>query len=257
MTLVVIQRGHYPRTFGATGAPGEQDYAVKTSNLLAAQLREAGFEARVINADEPMVMYRGDIFVALHYDSASSDSASGASVGWQTSAGNRLAQLWKRAYAERGWNRGFRDDNYTTNLREYYGVRNAVSVGNKAAIITEAGFHTNVHDRALINPQLTAVSIVDAIKEYTGWKEPVPVVTPRDFVTELFKTRIPNAIIKDDAPTFQSWIAWRFARLYQWGREIVLTVRRLEAKLDAVAEKLDAHADVPNDEPEETEPKGI
>lgn len=167
MTTVVVQRGHVPRTSGATGAPGEQQFAIDTAAILKPLLVDMGFSTRVINADESMSAYRGDIFVAIHYDSGA-PSATGASVGYQSQEGARLAKLWKESYAQAGWRRGFRNDNYTTNLAQYYGVANAIRVGNKAAIITESGFHSNTGDDAMMTPYRTAISIADAIAKFTG-----------------------------------------------------------------------------------------
>lgn len=168
MSLVVIQMGHVPRTSGATGAPGEQDFARATAAKVAPLLRNMGHSIRIINADESRSKYEGDLFFSVHYDSSANSSASGASVGYQNAKGAVLAQAWKRAYRDEGWTRGFRDDNYTGNLSDYYGVREAIAAGNPCAIITESGFHTNKDDRALISPERTARSIARAVGEITN-----------------------------------------------------------------------------------------
>jgi N-acetylmuramoyl-L-alanine amidase len=167
MALVVVQRGHVPRTSGATGAPGEQQFARDTAAKLAPLLKAMGHNVRVIDADVPLSYYRGDLFVAIHYDSGAS-SASGASVGYQSSEGGKFAAAWKRAYVEAGWTRGFRADNYTANLGGYYGVSNAIRQGNRMAIITESGFHSNAGDKALMTPERTARSIAAAVAELTN-----------------------------------------------------------------------------------------
>lgn len=172
MSLVVVQRGHVPRTSGSTGAPGEQQFAIDTAALLAPMLRSMGHTVRVIDADEPRSRYAGNVFVSIHYDSSGSSSASGASVGYQNSHGQRFAQAWKSAYADAGWTRGFRPDNYTANLSQYYGVREAIAAGNLFAIITESGFQTNAQDRAMMTPELTARSIAVAVGEITDTQPP-------------------------------------------------------------------------------------
>jgi hypothetical protein len=98
---------------------------------------------------------------------------SGASVGYQTVEGERLGAAWKRHYKDSGWTRAFKPDNYTDALRGYYGVRRAVSQGNRNAIITEAGFVTNSHDKAMMSPQLTAIAIVNTVIEFAGGKAPI------------------------------------------------------------------------------------
>jgi len=182
MALVVVQRGHVPRTSGATGAPGEQQFARDTAAKLAPLLKAMGHNVRVIDADVPLSYYRGDLFVAIHYDSGAS-SASGASVGYQSSEGGKFAAAWKRAYVEAGWTRGFRADNYTANLGQYYGVSNAIRQGNRMAIITESGFHSNTGDKALMSPERTARSIAAAVAELTNREIPEDDMTPQELLT--------------------------------------------------------------------------
>lgn len=169
MATIVLQRGHVPRTSGATGAAGEQQYAIATADLTAQFLRQLGHDVRIIDADPvDKRVYRGDAFIALHWDSSANPTASGASVGYQTAEGERFAQRWKFHYKYAGWTRRFHPDNYTAALRGYYGVREAVKQGNRLAIITEAGFVTNSHDKAMMSPQLTAASLVSLVTEFFG-----------------------------------------------------------------------------------------
>lgn len=172
MSIVVVQRGHVPRTRGATGAPGEQEFARETAAALKPMLEKQGHTVRVIDADEPRNSYRGDLFVAIHYDSSSNSSATGASVGYQNGKGKRFAEAWKKHYKASGWDQGFREDNYSPNLGGYYGVRMAINEGNEMAIITESGFHTNKEDKALMSPERTATSIAMAVAEMTGKTPP-------------------------------------------------------------------------------------
>jgi hypothetical protein len=150
VSLVVIQRGHVPRRTGATGTTGEQAFAIDAAARAALHVRRIGHQSRIINADVADSEYRGDMFVAIHYDGSTNPTASGASVGYQTPEGAALARTWKRHYTANGWTRAYKPDNYTRALAGYYGVRHAVAVGNKRAIIIEAGFITNRHDAALI-----------------------------------------------------------------------------------------------------------
>lgn len=184
MALVVVQRGHVPRTTGATGAPGEQAFAIAAADRVAAHLRPLGHQARIINADVPLSSYRGDLFVALHYDSSTNPAAHGASVGYQPTEGNRFAQAWKRRYATAGWTGGFRGDNYTSALGGYYGVRHAVGQGNRRAFIAEAGFHSNPGDAALLaapgGPDRVGRAVAAAVAELMGSTGPQPPPPPND-----------------------------------------------------------------------------
>ncbi len=147
MGSIVIQRGHVPRTSGATGAPGEQQFAIEAGDRAAYHVRAIGHNPILINADESNSRYRGDAFFAIHYDSSRDPGARGASVGYQSSEGAAVARIIKRHYENNGWPTGnWRPDNYTAALAGYYGVRRAVSEGNRHAIIFEAGFHSNAPD---------------------------------------------------------------------------------------------------------------
>lgn len=148
MPTLVVQRGHVPRRTGATGTAGEQEVVT----AIAAELNKYkpdGWKLVVINADEPLERYKGDVFVALHCDGSSNTDAHGASVGYQTAAGSALAQKWKSEYVKQGWRRGFRPDNYTAGLRGYYAYKYAKQFTN-TYIVVEHGFLTNAQDAAWI-----------------------------------------------------------------------------------------------------------
>lgn len=151
MPLLVVQMGHCYRITGATGTNGEQDFATRVANDCASLLSRNGWSVKVIHADESTSAYRGDAFVAIHADGSTNTSVRGASVGYRTPEGQTFGQAWKRAYADRGWPGGFRADNYTTALAQYYGTGNAVGQGNRRAIIVECGFLTSPDDRAVLN----------------------------------------------------------------------------------------------------------
>lgn len=146
MSKIVIQRGHVPRRSGATGAPGEQQFAIETAERCRRHIQDVGHSCQVIDADVPNSHYEGHAFFAIHYDSSRNPGVQGASVGYQNAEGARAARLWKAHYQRNGWTNGFRADNYTNNLAQYYGVRRAISVGNAYAVICEAGFHSNAPD---------------------------------------------------------------------------------------------------------------
>lgn len=177
MGIIVIQRGHVGRTTGATGAPGEQRFATSAARRCEVHLRALGHSVRVIDADPASTShYAGDLFVALHWDSSTSASASGASVGWQTGEGQHFGARWKHHYRANGWDRGFRDDNYTPALAGYYGVRRAVAVGTKTAVILEAGFQSNAGDMQLLaepqGPDRVGRAVAAAVVDLWGCRCP-------------------------------------------------------------------------------------
>lgn len=163
---LVVQRGHYGRTTGSTGAPGEQQLGARIAQRIT-ELAPDGVKVRVIDADEPRSRYAGDVFVALHADSSSSPSARGASVGYQTPEGRELASRWKACYLGRGWPGSFRADNYTANLSRYYGVRIAVATGNRRAVILEHGFLSNPAEKRWMTSQegvdAAAAAVLEAV----------------------------------------------------------------------------------------------
>lgn len=172
--ILVVQMGHCFRTSGATGTPGEQAFVKAVADVCAEELGKPGppgrglWHLRVINADEPLEKYAGDAFVAFHCDGSTNQNARGASVGYRNAAGQTLAQAWKHAYGQHGWSGGFRDDNYTENLKKYYGTRKAVEAGNQRAFIAECGFLTNRDDKALLTGPGGVSRVVRALFDALG-----------------------------------------------------------------------------------------
>lgn len=166
---LVVQLGHCYRTRGATGTAGEQEFATAVGKACIALIHgRGGWHVRLILADDhDRDHLHADAFVAIHADGSTNPNARGASVGYQTNAGRAFGHAWKRCYQARKWTGGFRGDNYTDALAQYYGVREAVEAGTAAAIIIEAGFLTNPGDRAILRaadgPARVALAIRDAL----------------------------------------------------------------------------------------------
>jgi hypothetical protein len=151
-SILVVQRGHVPRTTGATGAPGEQAMAIRNAaEVLAIAKDLPDITPRIIDADVANSLYAGDRFVSFHGDASADPKAGGASVGYRNDEGRILGERWKEMYAVGGWPFTFRRDNYTANLQWFYGTAQAVSAGNPHAIIVEHGFMTNPSERAFID----------------------------------------------------------------------------------------------------------
>lgn len=175
MGTIYIQMGHVPRKVGSTGTEGEQEFAKAVAARAARRLRRRGHRVFVRGADDPTIPT--DVFVAIHADGSVNKDAHGASVGYQDRDGKRIAHAWKRAYQRLGWATGFRDDNYTEALAEYYGVRDALDAGTKFAFIIEAGFMTNPQEgKELRSPRgraRVARAISRAVRQTIGHpKEP-------------------------------------------------------------------------------------
>lgn len=172
--VLVVQLGHCYRSRGATGTAGhpsgltEQQFATETAHKVLNTINgmtdayEDTWRMVSILADDPIDDYRGDAFVALHADGSVNESARGASVGYQASSGQALAVKWRNAYSDLGWT-GFRPDNYTEALKDYYGVRRARSVGNDKAFIIEAGFLTNPTESEILSSPEGQQRVADAL----------------------------------------------------------------------------------------------
>jgi hypothetical protein len=194
MPLLVVQRGHVPRTRGATGGPYEQEVARAVADLIRTMM-PAGWQLRIIDADEPTSRYAGDAFVSLHCDASANPNVRGASVGWRNPQGRALGAAWKTAYASAGWPGTFRADNYTPALAGYYGTSHAVRAGNPRAVIVEQGFTTNPSERAFLRSHAGRVASARAVVWAVTGVDPhrtveVPTVTVED--VEAFMATLSN-----------------------------------------------------------------
>jgi hypothetical protein len=182
MATIVVQAGHHGRSTGVTGTSGldadptEQEFTIAAARACAHLLNAAGHVAHVVAADIPNQAYRGDAFVAIHCDGSTDQSARGASVGYRTPEGQRLATAFKHAYQAAGWTGGWRPDNYTPALAGYYGTKRAIAQGNRTAFVAESGFLTNRQDEALLSfphgPNRCAHALTVAVVEILGGQPP-------------------------------------------------------------------------------------
>lgn len=169
MATIVIQQGHVARTTGATGTHREQELARRLALAMQPLLVQRGHSVRVIGADDPIPA--SDVFVALHGDGSSDRSRRGASVGYRDEPGRKLAAAWKRRHQLAGYDGGFLPDNYTTNLRDYYGVSRSTA---RHRFIAEHGHLTNPTDEVRLfgNIDAFARAHVDAIGDVVGHPAP-------------------------------------------------------------------------------------
>lgn len=174
MATVYLQMGHCFRGSGSTGTGGEQAFNKGVAARAARMLRDRGHRVFVREAD--VGNFKTDVFVAFHADGSLSTDAQGASVGHQDANGKRFGHAWKRAYRRLGWEEvtgttesgGFRNDNYTEALAEYYGVRDALERGTEFAIIIEAGFLTSPKDGAELRSPRGKTRVAAALTRAIG-----------------------------------------------------------------------------------------
>lgn len=252
--LLVIQSGHYGRTSGATGGPGERELMIRYARAAKDLVDQVpGWEAVIIPADadvegddDPYQRYRGDAFIALHADATGSSSARGGSVGYRNTPGRELAHAWKDAWrAEVGDNIApYRADNYTTNLSGYYGTRRAVAVGNTRCCIVEHGFMTNSTEREYLELESTVQKAARAVcKAVTGT---IPNQQEYDVISTTDIERIAAAVVGAQLVNpRRDGVATESVGEFVTGtfRDAGLTLAalaRVEAKLDALLEAVQA-----------------
>jgi len=121
---VVIQAGHEGRTTGNTGAESklyhEEKWNIYVADKVAQQLKHWHIEVKRVPANVSLM--RAKIAVSIHFDGATTPCASGASIGYPNDDSYDFAQRWKHLYASYfpyKWHK----DNFTPNLRNYYGYR--------------------------------------------------------------------------------------------------------------------------------------
>jgi N-acetylmuramoyl-L-alanine amidase-like protein len=242
MPTLIVQKGHCNRRAGATGTTGEQAYVTRVADACHRLLD--GLDGWVVRRTLADVNdYAGSAFVAVHCDGSTNANARGASVGYRTPEGQTFGQAWKLAYARRGWT-GFRPDNYTTALADYYGTRKAVNAGTRRAIVIECGFRTSPTDRALLDgpggPERVALAIGDALG-ITGEDEDMAV---EDVERMVWKGgNVPGVVAED---TLVARVRDLERMVWAGGAvngavdpaSLIGQVRRIEGKLDDLIAKL-------------------
>jgi N-acetylmuramoyl-L-alanine amidase len=160
---VLIQAGHEGRTSGATGAVGdlgrEIDWTPIVANSAMGALQSAGISVLRKSANlglQDAEKYRAKIAIFIHFDGSDDACASGASVGYPADdVSHDAAQKWKALY-ESYWpvGSGFKwmGDNFTIDLKQYYGFRRVQ--GDGAKIVLELGEITCADQAGWLKPRL-------------------------------------------------------------------------------------------------------
>ena len=132
------------------GAQGEAAWNTVVADAAARALRARGLRV----AREPADFagkYAVRTAVFIHFDGADPACTSKAALGYHTSADVRLAKQWKQAYGK-VFPFGFMPDNFTDNLRDYYGFRQVRA--SRGAIVVELGEISCPAQRAWLAPRL-------------------------------------------------------------------------------------------------------
>lgn len=155
---VLISAGHEGRPASCAtyhhkcnlGTPGESAWNTIVADAAAAALREKGFSVVREPADFGGT-YEVKTAVFIHFDGAEPACSSGASIGYHTASSQPLAERWRAAYRAL-FPFTIMPDNFTDNLRDYYGFREIRA--SEGALVVEFGEMTCPQQRAWLAPRL-------------------------------------------------------------------------------------------------------
>lgn len=181
---VILQIGHYPRQPGSgkTGTTGvrinEQEGAAWVVKLVSERLAELNIEHAIIGADEfkkyPKLNetdhFRAEIFLSFHFDGAEPQCAVGPSLGYNPALGKLSMQNIGVAVAiGLGLNaRDFMKDNYTDNLKNFYGYGDVDSTRAEGLIELSELSCSSDEARFLRNGPVVADNIATALTFMLG-----------------------------------------------------------------------------------------
>lgn len=182
---ICIDAGHGAHDSGATGAKlklREKDIALKTAKMLADRLIEEGANVIMTRTDDRFIALKeraeianrnnADMFISVHYNSASNRSASGIIIfhHGNSSVGKLLAQCISQKVGVQGQlpNRGAVSDFVVAKNKGFSVLRNSKMVG----ALLELGFLSNASDEAKVNSdefrRAMATGVVEGIKLFFG-----------------------------------------------------------------------------------------
>ncbi|MFN2450426.1 MAG: hypothetical protein ABR508_11675 [Candidatus Baltobacteraceae bacterium] len=174
---VLISAGHEGRPQSCAhfhhkcnlGAAGEVEWNTIVADAATRELRAHGVSVAREPADFAGT-YDVDEAVFIHFDGADPPCTSKASTGYHTEDSQPLARSWRQAYAAL-FPFGFMPDNFTDNLRDYYGFRQVRA--RDGAIVIELGEITCPQQHAWLAPrlQLLGITIANVLLQ---WRQRVP-----------------------------------------------------------------------------------
>jgi hypothetical protein len=141
---------HFPHRRCLLGAPGEREWTPVVADEATRVLRAHGVTVLREPADFAG-SYRVGAAIFIHFDGASPPCSSAASIGYHLNAFEPAAHLWRSMYA-RYWPFGFRPDDFTANLRNYYGFRQVSA--EDGALVLELGEISCPAQRRWLAPRL-------------------------------------------------------------------------------------------------------
>ncbi|CAA6823444.1 MAG: Unknown protein [uncultured Sulfurovum sp.] len=157
-TTVLLQAGHVGRIMGNIGSIHnglkESEWNERVVIRIEDILNKHEIRVKRVGAKIPTV--NAEIAVAIHFDGSDNHCATGASIGHDGSEGSKLlAKHWRNEYETFfpfKWHR----DNFTKNLRDYYGFSKVTT--SKGFLVLELGEITCKEQTDWLEPRLGEVA---------------------------------------------------------------------------------------------------
>jgi hypothetical protein len=144
---------HFPQHACNLGAAGERNWTPIVADEATRMLRAHGVRVLREPADFDGT-YDVGMAIFIHFDGAVPACSSGASIGYNGTAGQHAAAQWRALYAPL-YPFAFMPDNFTVGLRQYYGYRQVSA--RDGALVLELGEITCPVQRAWLAPRLEAL----------------------------------------------------------------------------------------------------
>lgn len=168
---VLVSAGHegrpascarFPKRRCNLGTPGERKWTPIVADAATRALRALGYSVAREPADFDGT-YDVKVAIFIHFDGNDTPCSTGASIGYHDSGSARAAHQWRADYGKVFPFR-FMPDNFTANLRDYYGFRQVHA--SDAGLVLELGEITCPAQRAWLTPRLTWAG--DAIAQFVS-----------------------------------------------------------------------------------------
>ena len=127
---VLVSAGHegrpascprFPKRRCNLGAAGERQWTPVVADEAARSLRASGLSVAREPADfDGFFDVKAAVFI--HFDGSDRPCSTGASIGYHDGGSSAAAELWRDMYSQY-FPFTFMADNFTVNLRDYYGFR--------------------------------------------------------------------------------------------------------------------------------------
>lgn len=157
---VLISAGHegrpqscarFPQHHCNLGTAGERQWTPIVADEAARALRSYGYTVAREPADFTGT-YDVKAAIFIHFDGTDRPCTSAASIGYHDPSSQPAAKLWRERYGA-VFPFGFEPDNFTLNLKDYYGFRQVRA--SRGALVLELGELTCAKQRAWLVPRLT------------------------------------------------------------------------------------------------------